>query len=429
MIFLERTREGHCQSDECWGGTYMGFSERIDTILNWSRSTQHHHTLHCTDPLTGLWEALSIVLFRSDEDDVNDDATVSPTYRTLFALSTGLASWASLLTVWKNVSDVADSMSSSCGRRVARIPCSARVRAKVSTRPRHGKVVSVSWFSWKVSTRPRHGKVVSVSWFSWKVSTRPRHGKVVSVSWFHLKVSTRPKYGMVVSVSWFSLTPKTQCSQQKQLKRKLSQSQDWSLVAAYTKENFTPKDAHTPLNNNNQIKGMGWGMAVHICKQTTEHIYIFYAHTQVHILHLWGKNGNIVSSCSPQVRELAKKISFLLPFERTVIKSLSEEKGKPFPGGRSNKWWSCTVQQMIVSHERSWKGIYRLKALFNLIKKMCKYLHTNQWHKNTWINILIHTKHGETHTHTFVWSCAHMYTIPVKNTHTAEDTEEEAILV
>ena len=47
MIFLERTREGHRQSDEHWnvskatfgkllrrGGAHMGFSERIDTILN-----------------------------------------------------------------------------------------------------------------------------------------------------------------------------------------------------------------------------------------------------------------------------------------------------------------------------------------------------------------------------------------------------------
>ena len=49
MIFLERTREGHCdQSDkhqnhfkgdfremsERQGGKHLGFSERIDTILN-----------------------------------------------------------------------------------------------------------------------------------------------------------------------------------------------------------------------------------------------------------------------------------------------------------------------------------------------------------------------------------------------------------
>ena len=48
MIFLERTREGHRQSDEHWnrskddvGGTserrrgaHMGFSERVDTLLN-----------------------------------------------------------------------------------------------------------------------------------------------------------------------------------------------------------------------------------------------------------------------------------------------------------------------------------------------------------------------------------------------------------
>ena len=47
-FFLERTREGHRQSDEHWnrfkdnagenserqGGAHMGFSERIDTILN-----------------------------------------------------------------------------------------------------------------------------------------------------------------------------------------------------------------------------------------------------------------------------------------------------------------------------------------------------------------------------------------------------------
>ena len=47
-IFLERTREGHRQSDEHWysfkgnvgepserrGGAHMGFSERIDTLLN-----------------------------------------------------------------------------------------------------------------------------------------------------------------------------------------------------------------------------------------------------------------------------------------------------------------------------------------------------------------------------------------------------------
>ena len=50
MIFLERTREGHRRSDEHWnrskddvGGTserrrgaHMGFSERIDTLLNWT---------------------------------------------------------------------------------------------------------------------------------------------------------------------------------------------------------------------------------------------------------------------------------------------------------------------------------------------------------------------------------------------------------
>ena len=49
MIFLERTREGHCQSDEHWNrfkamlGTLlrdgvlriiMGFSEHIDIVLN-----------------------------------------------------------------------------------------------------------------------------------------------------------------------------------------------------------------------------------------------------------------------------------------------------------------------------------------------------------------------------------------------------------
>ena len=48
MIFLERTREGHCQSDkhwncfrgnggetsERWGGGYGGFSEPKDTTLN-----------------------------------------------------------------------------------------------------------------------------------------------------------------------------------------------------------------------------------------------------------------------------------------------------------------------------------------------------------------------------------------------------------
>ena len=48
MIFPERTREGHRQSDEHWscfkgnvretseirGGARMGFSERIDAILN-----------------------------------------------------------------------------------------------------------------------------------------------------------------------------------------------------------------------------------------------------------------------------------------------------------------------------------------------------------------------------------------------------------
>ena len=48
MIFLERTREGHRQSDEHWNrlkgnggetserrdGAHMGFSERRDTILN-----------------------------------------------------------------------------------------------------------------------------------------------------------------------------------------------------------------------------------------------------------------------------------------------------------------------------------------------------------------------------------------------------------
>ena len=47
-FFLERTREGHRQSDKNWnrfngdvgetserrGGAHMGFSERIDTILN-----------------------------------------------------------------------------------------------------------------------------------------------------------------------------------------------------------------------------------------------------------------------------------------------------------------------------------------------------------------------------------------------------------
>ena len=48
MTFLERTREGHHQSDEHWnhfkgdidktserqGGVHMGFSKCIDTILN-----------------------------------------------------------------------------------------------------------------------------------------------------------------------------------------------------------------------------------------------------------------------------------------------------------------------------------------------------------------------------------------------------------
>ena len=48
MIFFERTREGHRQSDDYWntfksdggetserlGGAHMGFSEDIDTILN-----------------------------------------------------------------------------------------------------------------------------------------------------------------------------------------------------------------------------------------------------------------------------------------------------------------------------------------------------------------------------------------------------------
>ena len=48
MIFLERTREGHHQSDEhwnhfkgnvgetseIWGGVHMGFSKLINTILN-----------------------------------------------------------------------------------------------------------------------------------------------------------------------------------------------------------------------------------------------------------------------------------------------------------------------------------------------------------------------------------------------------------
>ena len=47
-IFLERTRKGHRQSDEHWNrfkgnvgetserqcGTHVGFSERIDTVLN-----------------------------------------------------------------------------------------------------------------------------------------------------------------------------------------------------------------------------------------------------------------------------------------------------------------------------------------------------------------------------------------------------------
>ena len=50
MIFSERIREGQRLSDEhwnCfkgnvgetserWGGAYMGFSENIDTILNWT---------------------------------------------------------------------------------------------------------------------------------------------------------------------------------------------------------------------------------------------------------------------------------------------------------------------------------------------------------------------------------------------------------
>ena len=50
MIFLERMRESHHQSDkhlncfkgnvaetsEKWGGAHMGFSEHIDTILNWT---------------------------------------------------------------------------------------------------------------------------------------------------------------------------------------------------------------------------------------------------------------------------------------------------------------------------------------------------------------------------------------------------------
>ena len=48
MIILERTREGHRQSDELWNrfkgdvgeisetrdGAHIGFSERIDTVLN-----------------------------------------------------------------------------------------------------------------------------------------------------------------------------------------------------------------------------------------------------------------------------------------------------------------------------------------------------------------------------------------------------------
>ena len=51
MIFLERMREGHHQSDKHWnrfkgnvgetsggggGGAHMGFSDRTDTILNWT---------------------------------------------------------------------------------------------------------------------------------------------------------------------------------------------------------------------------------------------------------------------------------------------------------------------------------------------------------------------------------------------------------
>ena len=58
---FERTREGHRQSDEHWnrfkgnagetserrGGARMGFSERIDTILNWTEQSSPQNTFTC----------------------------------------------------------------------------------------------------------------------------------------------------------------------------------------------------------------------------------------------------------------------------------------------------------------------------------------------------------------------------------------------
>ena len=57
-VFLERTREGHRQSDEHWnhfkgevgetserwGGTHMGFSKCIDTILNWTEQVMPNNS-------------------------------------------------------------------------------------------------------------------------------------------------------------------------------------------------------------------------------------------------------------------------------------------------------------------------------------------------------------------------------------------------
>ena len=65
----------------------------------------------------------------------------------------------------------------------------------------------------------------------------------------------------------------------------------------------------------------------------------------------------------------------------------------------------------------------RLKALYNFTQEksaMPKYLHTNQWHKNTWLNILIHTySYANSKTLARTRTCTH--------THTAEDINKEAI--
>ena len=66
---------------------------------------------------------------------------------------------------------------------------------------------------------------------------------------------------------------------------------------------------------------------------------------------------------------------------------------------------------------------------------MHKITHTNQWHKNTLLNIVIHTKHNKRHkethmtvrmhTHTLIGSHTCMHIANKQHTHKPKDTEKE----